>query len=278
MTTLVVALVLLAALMHATWNALLKGGSSDRLWAITVMAVVGALGALPFALALAKPDPASWLYLGTSAALQVGYCLFLVRAYRDGAFTHVYPIARGSAPLLVTVGAAIFAGETLDALALTGVVLVSGGILLLAVGKERADAKSSVAALIAGGFIASYMLIDGVGVRLSGHAVGYAAWQAAAQGLGMPLVYWFVRRRPPAIPRGRPGLQVIIAALIGAFGYCVVVWAMSLAPMGQVSALRETSILFAAVIGAVFLREAVTPRRVVAAVVIVVGAVVLAAS
>lgn len=277
MTALVVALVLLAALLHATWNAILKSGP-DRLWAITVMAVVGALGALPVALILPRPDPASWVYLGASAAVQVGYCLFLVRAYRDGALTHVYPLARGSAPLLVTLGAAIFAGERLDALALAGVALVSGGIMLLAFGKERPDLKTTAAALVAGAFIAVYMLIDGVGVRVSHQAVGYAAWQAAAQGLGMPFVYWAIHRRPPAIPMGRPGLKVIIAALIGAFGYGVVIWAMSLSPMGQVSALRETSILFAAAIGAVFLREPVTLRRVLAAVVIVVGAVALAAS
>jgi len=277
MTTLVVALVLLAAVMHATWNAILKSGS-DRLWAITVMAVVGALGALPIALVLPKPDPDSWIYLGASAGVQVGYCLFLVRAYRDGQFTHVYPMARGSAPLLVTLGAAIFAGEQLDAPALTGVALVSGGIMLLALGRERPDIRTTAAALSAGALIAIYMLIDGVGVRVSHHAIGYAAWQAAAQGLGMPLLYWAIHRRPPAIPMGRPGAKVIVAALIGAFGYCVVIWAMSLAPMGQVSALRETSILFAAAIGAVFLREAVTPRRVIAAVIIVVGAIALAAS
>ncbi|MEI7932352.1 MAG: DMT family transporter [Alphaproteobacteria bacterium] len=277
MTPLVVILVLMAALLHATWNALLKGGS-DRLWMITVMAVVGALGALPLALILPKPEPASWVYLAASAGLQVIYCLVLVRAYRDGALTHVYPIARGIAPLLVTVGAAIFAAERLDALALAGITLVSSGILLLALDKERPDAKSTAAALTAGAFIASYMVIDGVGVRVSHHAIGYAAWQAVAQGVGLPLLFTALRRRPPPIPRGRPGLPVIIAALIGAFGYGVVIWAMSLAPMGQVSALRETSILFAAAIGAVFLREAVTPRRVVAAAIIVTGAVVLAAS
>src|SRR5205085_1083738 len=119
MTPLVVLLVLAAALVHAIWNAILKSGD-DRFWAITVMAVVGALAALPFCLVFPAPDAASWPYLASSAGLQVVYCLFLVRAYRDGALTHVYPIARGTAPLLVTLGAALIARERLELPALAG--------------------------------------------------------------------------------------------------------------------------------------------------------------
>lgn len=277
MTPFVVALVLAAAFVHAAWNAILKGGS-DRFWSITMMSVIGAVAALPFGLALAPPLAASWPYLASSAGLQVFYCLFLVRAYRDGPLTHVYPIARGTAPLLVTIGAAVVAHERLGIHALAGVALVSAGILLLALGKERPDGRSTMAALVAGMFIASYMVVDGVGVRVSGQPEGYAAWQAVAQGFGMPLVYWLVRRRPPGLPRGASGLKVVLAAIIGTLGYCVIVWAMGRAPMGQVSALRETSILFAAVIGAVFLREPVTVRRAAAALVIVAGAVLLVAA
>ena len=276
MTPFVAGLLLVAAVLHATWNAILRSGS-DRLWSITIMSAVGALFALPFALALPKPDAASWPYLALSAALQVGYCLFLVRAYRDGHLAHVYPIARGTAPLLVTLGAAIFAGERVGGWGLIGVVLVSGGIMILGLGKDRPDVRSTVAALAAGAFIASYMVTDGVGVRASAHATGYAAWQAVAQGAAMPLMYRAIRHRPPTLPKGWSGAQVVAAAIMGAFGYCVVIWAMSRNAMGQVSALRETSILFAALIGAVFLREPITPRRMLGGAVIASGAVCLSA-
>ncbi len=110
MTPVVATLILTAALLHATWNAILRSGS-DRLWSITVMGTVGVLVALPVAIGLPHPAPPSWPYIALSAFLQTGYSLFLVRAYRDSHLTHVYPIARGTAPLLVTLGAAVFAGE-----------------------------------------------------------------------------------------------------------------------------------------------------------------------
>ena len=276
MSPLVVGLLITAAVLHATWNAILRSGA-DRLWSITVITTVGALVALPFALVLPKPDAASWPYLALSAVLQGGYCLFLVRAYRDGHLAHVYPIARGTAPLLVTLGAAIVAGERLSLPGLAGVALVSGGIMILGFGKDRPDLRSTGAALATGAFIASYMVSDGIGVRVSAHATGYAAWQAVTQGVAMPVVYWAIRRRPPDLPKGAPGVRVVVAAVIGVFSYCVVVWAMSRSPMGQVSALRETSILFAALIGAVFLHEPITPRRLLGAAVIASGAICLSA-
>lgn len=274
MTPVVVALILTAAVLHATWNAILRSGA-DRLWSITVMGTVGLLVALPFAIGLPHPAPASWAYIALSAVLQTGYSLFLVRAYRDGHLTHVYPIARGTAPLLVTLGAAVFAGEHLARIGLLGIVLVSGGIITLALGRSRPDAKSTMAALATGVFIASYMVTDGVGVRLSGQAIGYAAWQAVAQGSALFLTYIALRRRAPALPRGRPGVDVLIASVLGLVGYSVVIWAMDHGAMGKVSALRETSILFAAVIGALFLRESITPRKIIGAVAIAGGAICL---
>ena len=217
MTPVVVTLVLTAALLHATWNAILRSGS-DRLWSITVMGAVAVLMALPVAIFVPHPALASWSYITLSAVLQTGYSLFLVRAYRDGHLTHVYPIARGTAPLLVTLGAAVFAGEQPAQIGLLGIMLVSGGIVTLAMGQPRPDAKSTAAALATGAFIASYMVTDGVGVRLSGQAIGYAAWQAIAQGGAMFLTYIAIRRRVPAMPRGRPGGDVLIASVLGLVG------------------------------------------------------------
>lgn len=274
MSLLVIALVLGSAVLHAAWNALLRAGA-DRLWSMTVMCALCAVFALPVALIAPFPAPASWPYIVGSAGLQIAYALFLVRAYRHGQLAHVYPIARGAAPLLVTLGAALVAGEQLAPLSLLGVVLVSSGIVAIAFGQGRPDAVSSLAALATGCFIAGYMVTDGVGVRLSGHAIGYAAWQAILDGAPMPLVYFALRRRWPL---AQPNLELgkmAVGALISLTAYGVVIWAMSLSPMGQVSALRETSILFAAVIGVAFLKERVTARRLLGAAMIAGGAVAL---
>jgi len=276
MNPLVVVLILAAAIMHASWNAILRG-TEDRLWSITVMGVVGGIVALPLALALPRPAPESWRFIALSVTLQIGYCLFLVRAYRTGHLAHVYPIARGSAPLLVTLAAAVVAGERLGRPGMAGVGLVSVGIIVLSAGRDRPDLLSSLAALAAGGFIASYMVADGLGVRLAKSAIGYAAWQAVAQGATMPLAYWVVRRRLAALPKPVSDAPIFAAAVIGAFGYGVIIWAMSLGPMGKVSALRETSILFAALLGVIVLKEPISPPRMIGAATIAAGAICLSA-
>jgi drug/metabolite transporter (DMT)-like permease len=274
MPTLVIALVLGSAVMHAAWNAMLRA-NADRLWAMAVMCFLCGVLALPVALIAPAPLPASWPYMVASAAVQIGYALFLVRAYRVGLLAHVYPIARGTAPLLVTLGAAVVAGEHLAPLSLVGVVLVSSGIVAIAFGHGRPDAGSTLAAVACGTCIAAYMVIDGLGVRKSGHAIGYAAWQAVLEGLPMVLVHLAIRRKWPAMRLDRPTGLMLIGAAISVTAYGVVIWGMSLAPMGQVSALRETSILFAAIIGAAFLKERITLRRLLGAAMIAGGAVAL---
>jgi drug/metabolite transporter (DMT)-like permease len=275
MSPLVISLVLGSAVLHAVWNAMLRA-RPDRLWSMAVMCFLCALIALPVALITPPPAAASWPYMALSAGLQIFYCLFLIRAYRDGQLAHVYPIARGAAPLLVTLGAALVAGEHLAPHSLLGVVLVSSGIVAIAFGQGRPDARSSLAALATGGFIAAYMVVDGMGVRRSGAAIGYAAWQAILEGAPMLLVYAAIRRRWPAVRLDGDLGKMAIGAAISVTAYGVVIWAMSLSAMGQVSALRETSILFAALIGVVFLKERVTPRRLAGAAMIAGGAVALA--
>jgi drug/metabolite transporter (DMT)-like permease len=274
MPPLVIALVLGSAVMHAVWNAMLRA-NADRLWAMSVMCLLCAVFALPVALVVPAPAKASWPYMASSAAVQIGYALFLVRAYREGLLAQVYPIVRGTAPLLVTLGAALVAGERLAPLSLVGVLMVSSGIVAIAFGHGRPDARSTLAAVGCGTCIAGYMVIDGVGVRLSGHPIGYAAWQAVLEGAPMPIVYLAIRRRLPALAWNRELVKVGAGAAISVTAYGVVIWAMSLAPMGQVSALRETSILFAALIGWAFLKERVTARRLLGAAMIAGGAVAL---
>jgi len=272
---LVIVLLLGSALIHATWNALLRGGA-DRLKSITLMCLVSAAASLPLMALSPAPAMASWPYAALSAALQIGYCLFLVSAYEKGELGQVYPVARGSAPLLVALGAALFAGERLAPQAIAGLVLVSGGIVALSLGKDRPDLRATLAAVVTGGFIAGYMVTDGVGVRLSGHALSYVAWMSLAQGAPMPLVYLAVRRRFPPLRPDAETWKALGGGVLGFLGYGVVVWALSLAPMAKVSGLRETSILFAAILGVVFLKEPFTLRRAACAAVISAGAMLLA--
>jgi len=274
MSPLVISLVLGSAVLHATWNAMLRA-NADRLWSMAVMCFLCALVALPVALTVPGPAAASLPFMTASAGLQIFSALFLVRAYRDGQLAHVYPIARGAAPLLVTLGAAVVAGEHLAPASLVGVLLVSAGITAIAFGHGRPDAASSLAALTTGAFIAAYMVVDGVGVRRSGSPIGYAAWQAVLAGVPMLFIYTAIRKQWPGVAMDRALGKMAIGAAISVTAYGVVIWAMSRSPMGQVSALRETSILFAALIGVVFLKERLTPRRVVGALMIAGGAVAL---
>jgi len=273
-SVLVISLLIASAIVHAGWNAVVKG-SDDRLWSISIITLIGACAAIPFALVLTPPSPASWPFIVFSSVLQVAYCLFLIRAYRDGDLANVYPIARGSAPLLVTTGAALFAQEVPGVRTLIGILLISLGILVLTTGSKRADAKTTMAALMAGGFIASYMVVDGIGVRVGENALGYAAWQAVVAGILIPLTYVFIRREALPMPRGREGLTALIAGVLSTLGYCIAVWAMSLNTMGGVSALRETSILFAALIGVVFLKEELSVQKILCAVAVTAGVIVI---
>ncbi|WP_372784051.1 EamA family transporter [Phenylobacterium sp.] len=275
MPPLVLVLVLGSAVMHATWNAMLRSGQ-DRLWSISLMCLVAAAVSAPFLFILPAPAPASWPYAVGSAGLQIGYCLFLIRAYRDGQLGQVYPIARGSAPMLVALGAAVFAGEQLSPQALSGLALVCVGIMGLSLGRDRADIRSIAAAVVTGVFIAGYMVTDGVGVRLSGRPTSYVVWMTFIQGAPMPLVYLAIRRCFPPIRADRETFKALGGGLIGLVSYGVVVWAMSATDMAKVSGLRETSILFAAILGAIFLKERFTIRRAVCAIVISGGAILLA--
>ena len=274
MSPLVIGLLLASAFIHAVWNAIVRS-SEDRFWSLSIICLTGAIAALPFAIALGLPAMRSWPYIVLSSVLQIGYCLLLVRAYRHGDLSSVYPIARGSAPLLVTLGAALIAGEWPGEFGLIGTLCVCVGILLLTLGANRPDPKAAVAALATGVFIAGYMVVDGIGVRLAGSALSYAAWQAVVAGLLIPLSYIVIRRQPVRLPRGNDGAKVVVAGLLGTLGYCIAIWAMSQSAMGGVSAIRETSILFAALIGTVVLGEKMTPQKMFGALAVTIGVVCL---
>jgi len=271
MTPLVIVLVLCAAVLHASWNAVLRG-RDDKLWSVTVMSFAATVAAIPVVLALPLPATASWPYLAFSVGLQVVYSWFLVLAYRLADLGQVYPMVRGSVPLLVTLGAAVFAGERLSVPAVSGIALVSLGIMSLALGKGRAHPKAVVAALANSVIIATYTVTDGIGARLSGDSFAYVSWIFLIYGVLMPAAFLAVRRRLIVRWRALETRTALIAGIVQLVTYGTVIWALTLAPIGPVSALRETSIVFAALIGRVFLSEPLTTRRLGACVVIAVGA------
>jgi drug/metabolite transporter (DMT)-like permease len=263
--------ILFAAALHASWNALLRAGT-DRLWSITIMCAAIAAACFALAFVVAAPGPASWRYVIVSALLHVGYNLFLVRTYRSGDLGQTYPIARGSSPLLVTVGAALFAGELPNMVSIFGVLLISGGIISLAFQGKRMSVETLPYAIGTGCFIGAYSVTDGIGARLSGTPVGYTVWMCLLWGALMPPLYVLLRDRRSLI-RGRS--EMLVAAgggLVSLLAYGIIIFAMSLGPMGPVSALRETSVVFAALIGRFFLHERLTAYRITACIIIALGA------
>ncbi|MDY0057116.1 MAG: EamA family transporter [Methyloversatilis sp.] len=273
----VMAVVLCAALLHAGWNALVR--SSHDTFADTVFMVGGAaLWAACLLPLLPVPAPASWPWLGASVLIHVVYFSLVALAYRGGELGLAYPLMRGSAPLLTALAATPLIGERLSAGAWTGILLIGGGILLLAGDarrRGRLHVHAAALALLNGAVIACYTLIDGHGARLSGTAFGYTAWMLLLTGLSLVLLFCLRRGRPDlARLRGSGG-----RALLGGAGtlasYTLVLWAMTRAPIALVAALRETSVVFALLIAAGVLKEAVSGTRVAAIVVVGVGAVAL---
>ncbi|MDJ0970483.1 MAG: DMT family transporter [Kiloniellales bacterium] len=277
----VLSLVLLAAVLHASWNALVKAGEDKLVMQTLVISVHGYL-AMPLLFFLPLPDPASWPYLGLSALIHFVYYAGVIGAYRHGDLSQVYPIARGSAPALVALGAWFLAGEALSAAELLGVFTVSLGIVSLT-GLPRQlrgqgdgrEAKAIGFALLTGATIASYTLADGLGVRESGHALSYILWLFALE--AVPLTAFTLwRRRGRVVAAFKPHLKAgVIGSLLSGLAYGIVIWAMSVAPMAHVVALRETSVLIAAIIGTRLLREPFGRKRIAAAAVVAAGAILL---
>lgn len=271
------AAVLLAAVLHATWNALAHT-ITDRLVGLALIGVATTVLAAGLVLVAPVPAPASRPWLAGSAALHVAYLLLLMRSYRLGDFGQVYPVARGVSPLLVGLAGAALLGERLSPVRLAGVVTISLGLatLVLAGGPPtRAARPALVAAALTGVAIAAYTTLDGVGVRSAGTVVGYAGWLFLLQGPVLPLVALAVRRRRlwaglrPHLVRGLLGGALSLAA------YGLVLWAQTEGALATVAALRETSVIVGAIIASVVLGERFGRWRVAASVLVAGGVVLL---
>src|SRR5215468_1418963 len=273
MSLFVTLLVLAAAVMHASWNALIKAGSDKVVMQCLVMFFAGAplVPLLPF---LPLPAPASWPFLALSLAVHGVYYVTLVNSYRFGALSQVYPIARGAAPLMIALGAWAFAGEAMSGVEWLGVIIASAGIMSLAAPgnmPREEELKAIGFALATSITIALYSLADGIGVRRAGAATSYIVWLLAIDAFPVMLAGLWLRRGR-IVESFRPHLKLaFLGGVLSALGYGIVIWAMGVAPMAHVSALRETSVILAAAIGTALLGEPFGRRRLLAAALIAGG-------
>ncbi len=282
---LIVGLLLAAALMHATWNALLKSDRSDRLATFGVIMATGtAMGlcAVPF---LPMIERGAWPYLIASVAIHLAYYAFLLKAYAYGDLSHTYPIARGLGPLLVAVASGKLVGEHLRLQDMAGVLLLSCGLVALAMPSRAAlpspegrHGLATLFAILTGVSIAGYILADGLGVRAAGpvfeQRLAYIAWLCVLEG---PWLLVLAMLRPGRIwtHLRRNWWRGVVGGAIASTGYGIAIYALVLGPMAHVAALRETSVLFGTLIGTLLLGEPFGGRRVAAAIVIVSGLVLM---
>jgi drug/metabolite transporter (DMT)-like permease len=270
LTPFAIVLVLAAALMHASWNALLRGGADRAQTMLVINVTIGVAGVAMMAIA-GLPSAASTPYVVASGLIHLIYNALLVRMYRSGDLGETYPVARGSSPALVALGGSLFAGEWMGLVGAVGIGLVCAGIFMLAAAKGRLHAMNLPAALATGVSIASYTVVDGIGVRASGNWIAYTGGMFAFF-LAVPC--WYLARRQRAmfaVPVAEAG-KAAGGGLIALAAYGAIIWAMQASPMGAVSALRETSVVFAALLGAVFLNERLTALRIAACCIIAAGA------
>lgn len=270
----VTAMVLVAALLHAGWNAIYKGRGSGLATGVVITVGMGgaSLLALPF---FAFPARESWLFLGASVALHICYRLFLAASYRYGDLGQIYPISRGMGPLLVTVISIYWLGESLSPQVLLGIIIVIIGITSLAFRGGTISIfhtlRPVLLAIGTGMFIAAYTLTDGLGARLAGTSHGYIFWLMAIDAMIFIPVIGYLRRDALRTFSGTDWLIGLACGVMALTAYWLFVWAMTLAPIAPAAALRETSVIFAAIIGALFLKESFGKWRILAAIIVTLG-------
>ncbi len=276
MTLFVMLVVLIGAMCHASWNVLVKS-STDKMLDTAIIHLLCSLFAIPFCLGLGFPQTAAWPYLALSLLIHIGYYFALAQAYHHGDLGLTYPLMRGVAPLLVALGSLIFMdGPTLSMLGWIGVALICTGVLSLGLSAGLFQHRRAILiALMNSAIIASFTLVDAMGVRASQNPPQYIAAVLALDGWAFGLWVLFIRRKRVVDYVKTRWLMALGGAVASTGSYSIALWAVSVAPVAAVAALRETSVLFAVLLGAFFLKERLTPRRVLAIVVMVMGAVAL---
>ena len=275
MSSSLVLIVLTAAFLHAFWNALVKG-SGDKTIVLGLIALGHVVPGVAITVLAPLPGWDALPYIIASTLLHWGYYYFLNLAYQKGDLSLVYPITRGLAPVMVALGAQIWIGESLPVLAWLGILAVSAGVMVLSQGifKTAVPKTSIVAAVIVATLVASYSLVDGIGVRLSDSIMGYIGWLFTAEACVALFIFktrWARLRLLPV----KTWLLRFIGGLLSATAYALVLYVKTEAPLGVVSALRETSVIFAALIGVIWFGEGPKTRRLLAGVVVGVGTVLI---
>ncbi len=277
MTSSVLAMVLFAALLHACWNAIIKVDDEKQLL-MALMSIGSGLISLVLLPFVPVPAAAGWPFLAASVALHTGYKLFLVRAYHHGDLGQVYPIARGTAPLMVAPLSVYIAGDAMSPASALAVAVIGAGILSLAFrggAPIQRDGRPVANALATAAFIAAYTLVDGMGARAAGSPHAYVVWLFLLDSTPLAAIsLWQRRGATLALARAR-WRQGLAAATMSMAAYWLVVYGMTVAPIGPVAALRETSVIFATIIGAVLLKEKFGRWRVGAACLVAAGIVLL---
>ena len=266
MSPLILGAVLLAAALHAVWNALIKV-SGDRLVIMAVTTATTSVLVIPILFYLPSPAPASWPYLISPACIHSFYMLVLIKAYGLGDFAQVYPLSRGSAPLLTAMLGFLLLNESMEPSEMLGMLLIVAGIFGLALetsaGVLQLSRPALFYSLLTGLCITAYSLVDGMGVRLSGNSLSFILWMFFLDGFLVPLVALARRPRKLLIDTikivWKPGLMV---SLLSTIGYAIIVWAFSQERIAPIAVLRETSVLFAMLISVLFIKEAFSALRV----------------
>jgi drug/metabolite transporter (DMT)-like permease len=273
--------VLLGAACHASWNALVKSGSDPFLDTVSVATCLAAVTAIMLVfLPMPLPLEASWLYLVGSVVIHLAYYALLVLAYREGDLSLVYPIMRGTAPAFTAILAAMLLGEQPSWGGWTGVFLVSGGVLLLAADSPRSKTVRLAPvgfALLNAGVIVGYTLVDGLGARLSGNAFSYTGWILLLTGVLIFVISCALRGRQVAHHVLAQWKKWTIGGILTFASYSLALWAMTKAPIAPVAALRETSIVFSAVLAVIFLKESISPLRYLSIIIVSSGAIAIKA-
>lgn len=273
----VILLVLGAAVLHATWNTLVKS-EGDKLAVMAMIAIMEATISLVLIPLVPFPRTDSWRFLVVAVSLHVSYKLFLLKSYEHGDLSHVYPIARGLAPLIVALLSVVIVGETLRPASQVGVACIGIGIMSLAftrgfhVGDDR---RALLYALATGCFIASYTVVDGMGARAAGSPHGYMVWVTLCDAPPFLALCVVLRGKAVLAASWSSWRRGFLAGMLSYAAFWMVIWAMTLAPIATVAALRETGIMFAVLFGVVFLRESLNFVQLLATGVVLTGAVLL---
>jgi drug/metabolite transporter (DMT)-like permease len=273
LTLLVLAAVLFGALLHAAWNASVKW-QPDKFMAAVLIATGAGIVALPLLAFAPIPPAAAWPYIVASSVIHVGYFALVAFAYRLADLGAAYPLTRGSAPLLTAVFAFLLIGEALTPSAWLAVIAIACGIIVLSADsflRGGLAAPAAAGAFINAGVIVLYTLVDGLGARITGDGLAYGAWMLAGTAALLALLMLAVRGKELAHAYQRSWPFALGAGALALASYAIALWAMTKAPIGLVAALRETSVLFAAILGAALFKEPFGPTRWIALALIVGG-------